>query len=107
MRDRGGKSDKPGRCRDRESAVPELSHPKPGDSCPEQQADGREVAGSISLLTALQLPAQIPAESWQKVLPEEGGCLIGEHLYTSSPFMMWLGKICSRTGIQAVKKKLL
>lgn len=47
MRDGGGKSNKPGRCRDRESAVPELSHPKPGGSCPEQQADGREVAGSI------------------------------------------------------------
>lgn len=62
---------------------------------------------AFALLAALQLPAQIPAESWQNVLPEEGGCLIGEHLYTSSPFMMWLGKICSRTGIQAAKKKLL
>lgn len=59
---------------------------------------------ACALLTALLLPARIPAERWRKIMPTEARCLIGEHLHTSVPFMMWLGKICSHTGIQVEEK---
>lgn len=59
---------------------------------------------ACALLSALLLPAQIPAERWRKVLPMEARCLTGEYLHTTFPFMMWLGKICSHTGIQVEEK---
>lgn len=86
---------------------PSCRTPNQGAAALNSKQMGERRLAAFVLLTALQLPARIPAESWQKVLPVEGGCLIGERLCTSLPFMMWLGKICSRTGIQAAKKKLL